>query len=50
MKKHEIYYTIDRFGRIKKDNYTTFINNHAWFTPVFIIILMILTAWVEGNL
>lgn len=50
MKKYEIYYTIDRFGRIKKDNFTTFINNNDWFMPVYITILILIGAWIEGNL
>lgn len=48
--KKQIYYSIDEFGRIKKDRYSTFINNHEWTLPVFFIIMVILTAWVEGNL
>ena len=50
MKKQKIYYTVDRFGRIKKDNFSTYINNHAWCLPVFVIILTLVTAWIEGNL
>lgn len=48
--KKQIYYNIDEFGRIKKDNFSTFINNHKWALPVFFIIMVILMAWVEGNL
>ena len=50
MKKQEIYYTIDEFGRIKKDKFTTYINNHAWCMPAIVIFLTLLGAWVEGTL
>lgn len=50
MKKQEIYYTVDRYGRIKKDNLSTFINNHDWLVPIVFIILVLIGAWVEGNM
>ena len=48
--KKQIYYSIDKFGRIKKDKYSTFINNHEWTLPVVVVLIMLATAWVEGNL
>lgn len=41
MKKYEVYYTIDRFGRIKKDDFSTYINNHAWCLPAVMILMML---------
>lgn len=48
MKKHEIYYKIDRFGRIKKDRFSTYINNHAWCLPA-VMFLMVLVCGIIGE-
>ena len=50
MKKQEIYCTVDRYGNIKKDKFSTFINNYTWITPTVFIIVVLIGAWVEGNM
>lgn len=49
-REQTIYYSIDECGRIKRDYFSEFINNHKWTLPVTVILIMVLTAWIEGNL